>query len=139
MAACPDPERTCQVADGGDGLRRALDTLCADAARAVAEGATILVLSDRDIDEQYAPIPSLLATAAVHHHLIREGTRTRCGIAVETGEPREVMHFALLVGYGAAAVNPYLAFETLVDMIQSHVLKGVAPEEAVAHYVKAGS
>jgi glutamate synthase (ferredoxin) len=125
------------VLDGGDGLRRALDHLCAAASRAVAAGATILVLSDRDVGEHQAPIPSLLATAAVHHHLIREGTRTGCGIAVESGEPREVMHFALLVGYGAAAVNPYLAFETLVDMIQTNVLKNVTPEEAIGHYVKA--
>ncbi len=125
------------VLDGGDGLRQALETLCAAASRAVADGATILVLSDRDVDEQHAPIPSLLATAAVHHHLIREGTRTRCGIAVESGEPREVMHFALLVGYGAGAVNPYLAFETLVDMIRTNVLKNVAPEEALEHYIKA--
>ena len=126
-----------KVLDGGDGLRHALDDLCAAASRAAADGATILILSDRDVDEQHAPIPSLLATAAVHHHLIREGTRTRCGIAVESGEPREVMHFALLVGYGAAAINPYLAFETLVDMIQTNVLKNVTAEEAVEHYIKA--
>ncbi|MGH7785569.1 MAG: glutamate synthase large subunit [Candidatus Binatia bacterium] len=125
------------VLDGGPGLRKALDQLCAAAVRAVADGATILVLSDRDIDEAHAPIPSLLATAAVHHHLIRAGTRTRCGLAVETGEPREVMHFALLVGYGAAAINPYLAYETLVEQIRTNVLKGVDIDEAIEHYVKA--
>ncbi|MGD9763692.1 MAG: glutamate synthase large subunit [Candidatus Binatia bacterium] len=125
------------VAEGGAGLRAALDALCARAAEAVAAGATILVLSDRDIDEQHAPIPSLLAVGAVHHHLIREGTRTRCGIALESGEPREVMHFALLVGYGCAAINPYLAFETLVDMVRAHILKDVEPDEAIKHYIKA--
>ncbi len=125
------------VHEGGRGLRAALDALCAAASRAVASGATILVLSDRGGGEDVAPIPSLLATAAVHHHLIREGSRTRCGLVVESGEPREVMHFALLIGYGAAAVNPYLAYETLVDMIQTDVLKNVAPDEALAHYIKA--
>ncbi len=125
------------VAAGGAGLRAALDELCARAEAAVADGASILVLSDRDIDAQHAPIPSLLAVGAVHHHLIRAGTRTRCGLALESGEPREVMHFALLLGYGCAAINPYLAFETLVDMIRTGVLKGVGEEEAIAHYVKA--
>jgi len=126
-----------RVRDGGAGLRKALDALCAAAARAVVDGAGILVLSDRDIDEEHAPIPSLLAVGAVHHHLIREGLRTRCGLALESGEPREVMHFALLVGYGCAAINPYLAFETLVDMIRSKVLKNVAEDEAIEHFVKA--
>jgi len=125
------------VRDGGAGLREALDAVCAAASQAIADGATILVLSDRDIDETYAPIPSLLAVGAVHHHLIRAGLRTRCGLALESGEPREVMHFALLVGYGCAAVNPYLAFETLAEMIDSNVVRGVAPDEAVEHYVKA--
>ncbi len=125
------------VHTGGEGLRTALDALCAAAAKAVADGATILVLSDRDIDEEQAAIPSLLAVGAVHHHLIREGSRTRCGLVLESGDPREVMHFALLVGYGCAAVNPYLAFETLVDMIRTNILKGVGEEEAVEHYVKA--
>src|SRR5262249_19022959 len=83
---------------GGEGLRAALETLCAAASKAVADGATILVLSDRDVDAARVPIPSLLATAAVHHHLIREGTRMRAGIIVETGEPREVQHFCLLLG-----------------------------------------
>jgi glutamate synthase domain-containing protein 2/glutamate synthase domain-containing protein 1/glutamate synthase domain-containing protein 3 len=125
------------VRQGGEGLRAALDALCAAASQAVAGGATILVLSDRGIDAERAPIPSLLAVAAVHHHLIREGSRTRCGIVLESGDPREVMHFALLIGYGCGAINPYLAFETLVDMIRTNVLKGVGEEEAIAHYVKA--
>ena len=126
-----------RVTDGGEGLRAAVDELCTNASRAVAEGATILVLSDRQLGAHEAPIPSLLATAAVHHHLIREGTRTRCGIAVESGEPREVMHFALLLGYGAGAVNPYLAYETLAAMITDGVLRNVSVDEAIEHYVKA--
>jgi glutamate synthase (NADPH/NADH) large chain/glutamate synthase (ferredoxin) len=97
---------------GEAGLAKAVEELCASAATAVRDGATILLLSDRGVDADNVPIPSLLATAAVNHHLIRSGLRTRCGIVVETGEAREVHHFALLVGYGAAAVNPYLALET---------------------------
>ena len=85
-------------------------TNCAGkATAAIDQGYTIIVLSDRGVNAEWAPIPSLLATAAVHHHLIREGTRTRCGLVVESGEPREVMHLCLLIGYGAGAVNPYLA------------------------------
>jgi len=125
------------VRDGGAGLRKALDALCASASGALAAGKTILVLSDRGLDATQAPIPSLLAVAAVHHHLIREGTRTRCGLGLESGEPREVMHFALLSGYGCAAVNPYVAFETLVEMIRTNVLTGVTVDEAIAHFVKA--
>ena len=126
-----------RVHDGGAGLRAALDELCEAAVAAVEGGAGILVLSDRDVDAEHAPIPSLLAVGAVHHHLIREGLRTRCGLVLESGEPREVMHFALLSGYGCGAINPYLAFETLVDMIRTNVLKGVGEDEAIEHYVKA--
>ena len=104
------------VAEGGAGLEAALTELCDAAVEAVQSGATLLVLSDRGADATRAPIPSLLATAAVHHRLIRESERTRCALVVESGEPREVMHFCLLLGYGAGAVNPYLAFETLDAM-----------------------
>ncbi|MBI3770679.1 MAG: glutamate synthase large subunit [Deltaproteobacteria bacterium] len=128
-----------RVHDGAAGLDKALAVLCWEASAAVANGATILVLSDRGIDDEQAGIPSLLATAAVHHHLIREGTRTRCGIVVESGEPREVMHFALLVGYGAAAVNPYLAIETIADMVATGQLKNFEPTEAVELYLKAAN
>src|SRR6185369_6083906 len=128
-----------RVRDGAAGLDKALAVLCWEASAAVENGATILVLSDRGVDGDHAGIPSLLATAAVHHHLIREGTRTRCGIVVESGEPREVMHFALLVGYGAGAVNPYLAIETIEDMIATGQLKNVEPAEGVDHYLKAGN
>ena len=125
------------VAAGADGLGRALDELCGQASQAIAQGYTILVLSDRGVNADWAPIPSLLATAAVHHHLIREGTRTRCGIVVESGEPREAMHFCLLAGYGAGAINPYLAFATLAGMIQDGRLKDLDEREAVEHFVKA--
>ncbi len=124
-----DPERN---------LYEALRSLCLDASRAIADGASILILSDRQIDEQFAPIPCLIATAAVHHHLIREGCRMRTGIVVESGEPREVAHMALLIGFGAGAVNPYLAFETLTDLHHSGLLPVCAsPEEAIAKYIKA--
>ncbi|MDG2307982.1 MAG: glutamate synthase large subunit [Candidatus Binatia bacterium] len=126
-----------RVADGASALASALDELCAQASAAVAGGATTLVLCDRQVDEANAAIPSLLATAAVHHHLIREGTRTRCGIIVESGEPREVQHFALLSGYGAGAVNPYVALESLSQQIREGVLKDVDPAEAAEHYIKA--
>jgi glutamate synthase domain-containing protein 2/glutamate synthase domain-containing protein 1/glutamate synthase domain-containing protein 3 len=122
---------------GGAGLRAALDVLCRRAAAAVAEGYTILVLSDRGVDAQHVPIPSLLATAAVHHHLIREGTRMQAGLVVESGEPREVQHYCLLLGYGAGAVNPYLAYETLRDMVAEDVIKDVDADAAVKNYRKA--
>src|SRR3989475_4734714 len=122
---------------GGAGLRSARDTLCARASEAVAAGYTILVLSDRGVDEDNVPIPSLLATAAVHHHLIREGTRMQVGILVESGEPREVQHFCLLLGYGAGAVNPYLAYETLRDMVADGILKDVSGDDAIKNYRKA--
>ncbi len=128
-----------RVADGGPGLRSGLDDLSAAASAAIAAGRTILVLSDRGHDAEWAPIPSLLATAAVHHHLIREGTRMRCGLVVESGEPREVMHFCLLLGYGAGAVNPYLAFETVAELVTDRVITGVAADEAIAQYAKAAN
>ncbi len=122
---------------GADGLERALDDLCRAASDAIAAGATLLVLSDRGVDAEQAPIPSLLAVSAVHHHLIREGTRTSCGLVVESGEPREIHHFALLAGYGAGAFNPYLAYETVAQMVEEGVIKDVSAEDAVAHYRKA--
>jgi glutamate synthase (ferredoxin) len=123
--------------DGGAGLERAVEELRARASRAIAEGHNILILSDRGLDRRHAAIPSLLATAAVHHHLVREGTRTRCGLIVETGDAREVHHVSLLIGYGAGAVNPWLAFDTLDDMIRQGLLTGVDASTAVKNYVKA--
>jgi len=104
------------VSEGEKGLERALDALCQKASQAIDEGATILVLSDKGIDAEHVALPSLLATAGVHHHLLREGTRTRAGLAVETGDAREMMHFALLIGYGAGAIYPYLAYETVAKI-----------------------
>ena len=109
-------------ADGEGALQTALDRLQAAAAQAVDDGASILVLSDRGIDQRHAPIPSLLATAAVHHHLIRAGRRTQCDLVLESGEPRETHHFAVLVGYGVGAINPYLAFESLQELREQGVL-----------------
>jgi glutamate synthase domain-containing protein 2/glutamate synthase domain-containing protein 1/glutamate synthase domain-containing protein 3 len=125
------------VSAGEKGLGEALDRLCERAESAVRGGSAVLVLSDRGVSLEQAPIPSLLATAAVHHHLVREGIRTRTTLVVETAEAREVHHFALLVGYGATAVNPYLAFETLEEMAGSGLLGGVGPEEAAKNYIKA--
>jgi glutamate synthase (ferredoxin) len=121
----------------GPGLERAMAQLCQQASEAVAEGYNILILSDRGINAQRAAIPSLLATAGVHHHLVREGTRTRCALVVEAGDAREVHHCALLIGYGAGAVNPYLAFETFDDMIRQGMLPGLTHGKAVSHYIKA--
>jgi glutamate synthase (NADPH/NADH) large chain len=125
------------VAEGGQGMGRALEAIRAKVTQAIAEGAKVIVLSDRHSNEELAPIPSLLLTAAVHHHLIREKTRTQVGLVVEAGDAREVHHMALLIGYGAAAVNPYLAFETIEDMIRSDALPGLTPRQAVRNYIKA--
>jgi glutamate synthase (ferredoxin) len=125
------------VGEGGQGLGRALDDLCRQASEAIARGCTFIILSDRGMDQNYAPIPALLATAGVHHHLVREGTRTRVGLVIETGEAREVHHMALLLGYGAGAINPYLAFETLDDMIRQGMLPGLEHAQAVKNYIKA--
>jgi glutamate synthase (NADPH/NADH) large chain len=124
--------------DAGRNLYDALEELCRTASRAIADGANILILSDRHIDERHAPIPSLLATGAVHHHLIREGLRVRAGLVVESGEPREVGHLALLIGYGAGAVNPYLAFETIARLCRDKLVDGdPTPAQAAAKYIKA--
>ena len=124
--------------DGEKGLERALDQLCRRASLAIKSGYSLLILSDRGIDEDYAPIPSLLALAAVHNHLVRDETRTQVALIVESGEPREVMHFALLIGYGASAVNPYLAIETLEDMaMRGNLPPGLTFEKALANFKKA--
>ncbi len=123
--------------EDGPGLERAMAELCRKASQAVAAGYGILILSDRGVDATHAPIPSLLATAGVHHHLVREGTRTRCGLVIETGDAREVHHVALLLGYGAGAVNPYLAFETLHDLVRQGLIRETTDHQAVMRYVKA--
>ncbi len=126
-----------RVTDGAAGLARAMDELCLRASQAVDEGYAYLILSDRGVDRDWAPIPALLATAGVHHHLIREGKRVKVGLVIETGEPREVHHMALLLGYGGGAINPYLAFETLDDMIGQGMLPTLDHKSAVKNYIKA--
>ncbi len=128
-----------RVAGGGLALKRALDAVRSEVSKAISDGARIIVLSDRNADEVYAPIPSLLLTAAVHHHLIREKQRTKVGLVVECGDAREVHHMALLVGYGAGAINPYLAFESIEDMVREdvHGMGAADPNKAVKNYIKA--
>ncbi|GAB4172891.1 MAG: glutamate synthase large subunit [Terrimicrobiaceae bacterium] len=122
---------------GSKGMAAAIDRLFADADAAIADGASILILSDRGMDARHAAIPALLATGGLHHHLIRSGTRMKVSLVVESGEPREVHHFALLIGYGAAAINPYLAFESLDQMIADGLLPGIDHTAAVKNFVKA--
>ena len=113
-----------RASDNGQGLRRAIDDVRRRASEAIAEGYNLVILSDRGHDEKDAPIPALLAVAAVHHHLVRTGTRTQVGLVLESGEPREAHHFCLLIGYGASAINPYLAFETIDDQVRLGVIPG---------------
>ncbi|HPZ43099.1 MAG TPA: glutamate synthase large subunit [Bacillota bacterium] len=126
-----------KAAAGTRGLEAALDSLFTEADRQIDSGANLLILSDRGVDADNAPIPALLAVSGLHHHLIRQGTRNRVSLLLESGEPRETHHFAVLLGYGASAVNPYLAFETLEDMVRRGIITGVTPREAVENYVKA--
>ena len=125
------------VERGGEGLADALEDLRIRAGEAIGRGARTLVISDRDSDHTRAPIPSLLAVAAVHHHLVRTKERTKVALVVESGDAREVHHIALLIGYGAAAVNPYLAFESIEDLIREGELTGIEPATAVRNYLKA--
>jgi glutamate synthase (ferredoxin) len=126
--------------DGGvaatQNLEGALEKLFAAADEAVASGVNILILSDRGVGAQNAPIPALLAVSGLHHHLIRKGTRGRVGLVLESGEPREVHHFALLIGYGCSAINPYVAFETLDDMIREGLLANLDHKTAIKKYIK---
>jgi glutamate synthase (NADPH) large chain len=127
-----------RASEGEAGLKRALDELCQRASRAVKAGYSLLILSDRGVDKDYAPIPCLLALAAVHNLLVREETRTQVALITESGEPREVMHFALLSGYGASAINPYLALESVEELAwRGELGEGITPEEAVKHFLKA--
>jgi glutamate synthase (NADPH) large chain len=124
------------VKGGGEALRASLRQICAEVSDAIEGGVRIVVLSDRGSDAENAPIPSLLLTSAVHHHLIREKSRTRVGLMIETGDAREVHHIACLIGYGAGAVNPYLAFETVEDMIDRREITGIEPSKGVYNLVK---
>ena len=124
------------IAGGGKSLVARIEGIRKEVSKAIEEGARIIVLSDRDGDAENAPIPSLLLTSAVHHHLIREKTRTKVGLVIESGEVREVHHVALLIGFGAAAVNPYLAMESAEDLVRQGVITGITPEKAVRNLIK---
>jgi glutamate synthase (ferredoxin) len=123
------------ASEGAVGLERALDGLFEAADQAIAEGVNLLILSDRSMDADHCAIPALLATAGLHHHLIRNKTRTRVGLALESGEPREVHHFCLLLGFGVQAINPYVAFESLGDMIREGMIEATDHADAVAGYI----
>jgi glutamate synthase (ferredoxin) len=125
--------------DGVTGLESAIANICEKADLAIADGVSILILSDRGVNVANAPIPALLAVSGLHHHLIRTGTRTRVGLVLESGEPREVHHFALLIGYGCGAINPYLAFETIKDMIDQHLLVNVEFKTACKNFIKSAT
>ncbi|MBD1910926.1 MULTISPECIES: glutamate synthase large subunit [unclassified Leptolyngbya] len=127
------------AADGVQGLEARMEALFAEADGAIADGVNLLILSDRDLSVDRAAIPALIAVAGLHHHLIRQGTRTRVGLILESGEPREVHHFAVLMGYGCCAINPYLAFETIANMIDEKLLLGVEYSTACKNYAKAAT
>jgi len=124
---------------GAAGLEKAMGKICAKADELITQGWNILILSDRGVCADRAAIPALLAVGGLHHHLIRKGTRTQCDLVLESGEPREVHHFCTLIGYGCGAINPYLAFETLDDMIRQGLLVGVDHKKAVYNFIKAAT
>ncbi len=126
-----------EVDGGGASLQARLEAICAQVSALIASGNRFVVISDRDSDADLAPIPSLLVTSAVHHHLVRVKERTKVSLIIEAGDVREVHHVALLIGYGAAAVNPYLAMETVEDLVREGIVTGIAPEKAVRNLVKA--
>ncbi|HEY9764473.1 MAG TPA: glutamate synthase large subunit [Trichocoleus sp.] len=125
--------------EGAAGLESALTKIFAEADRAIESGVSLLILSDRDVDASQAPIPALLAVSGLHHHLIRQGTRTRVGLVLESGEPREVHHFAVLIGYGCGAINPYLAFESIDALIQQGLLVDTDYSTACKNFIKAAT
>jgi len=126
-----------KAADDVEGLEKSLEELFSEASRQIEDGANILILSDRGVNEEFAAIPSLLAVAGLHHYLIRNDKRARVSLVLESGEPRAVHHFSVLLGYGANAINPYLAFETLDDMIQTGMLPAMDHKKAVKNFLKA--
>jgi len=128
---------TYNVANDGKGMQAGLERICQEADKAIEDGITYLILSDRDIDKDNAPIPALLAVSGVHNYLIRQGTRAKVSLVLESGEPREVHHFAVLLGYGVGCVNPYLAFESLSDLIAKNYLPDMEHHKAVANFIKA--
>jgi glutamate synthase (NADPH/NADH) large chain len=128
-----------KIAEGDTGLRRAINNICQAASRAVDDEVAIIILCDRGRDENLAPIPAVLATSAVHHHLIKEHKRTRCGLVIESGEPREVHHFCVLIGFGASAINPYLAYEAIENLVINNYMKDIDVNTALDNYIKAVS
>jgi glutamate synthase (ferredoxin) len=125
-------------AEDGAGMAQALEELYEKVDQIIANNeANIVILSDRGIDKDHAPIPALLAVSGLHHHLIRKATRTHIGLVVESGEPREVHHFAMLIGYGAVAINPYLAYASIEEMIHQGLITGIDYHEAAHQYTKA--
>jgi glutamate synthase (NADPH) large chain len=128
---------TWPVSEGPEGMERAVQRICDEAHDCIAEGANIIILSDRRVTTGRAPVPSLLAVASVHHHLVREGTRLRAGLVLESGEPREIHHMCTLIGYGASAINPYLMLESLHDLHAADMLGDIDFETAESNVVKA--
>ncbi|RFA21282.1 glutamate synthase large subunit [Subtercola boreus] len=126
-----------RVENGQTAMKERIAEMCAEADEAIANGAKFIVLSDRDSNKENAPVPSLLMLSGVHHHLIRRETRMKVGIIVEAGDVREVHHVALLIGYGASAINPYLAMETCENLVRSGMITGITPEKAVKNVIKA--
>jgi glutamate synthase (NADPH/NADH) large chain len=126
-----------KAADGPEGMEKALESLFSATLRHIESGTTVLILSDRGVSREFTAIPALLAVSGLHHHLIRSATRTRVSLVLESGEPREVHHFAVLLGYGITAINPYLAFETIDDMIRQGMLPGIDHKKAVKNFLKA--
>lgn len=126
-----------KVSDGAKSMERSLDRIFREADKAIQDGANIIILSDRGVNEKFAAIPALLASSGLHHHLIRKEIRTNIGIVLESGEPREVHHFCTLIGYGVTAINPYLAYETIKDLAEKGQLDGLSYEEAKKNFIKA--
>ena len=124
---------------GGVGLEQALEDLFKAADAAIARGFNLIIISDRGVDRDHTPIPALLAVSGLHHHLIRKGTRTQIGLILESGEPREVHHFAALISYGVTAMNPYLVFDTIEDLINQDIIKNLDYKQAVKNYIKAAA
>ena len=128
-----------QPGSGGAGLEQAMEDVFKAADAAIARGFNLIILSDRGVDKDHAAIPALLAVAGTHHHLIRQGTRTQVGLLLESGEPREIHHFAAIIGYGATAINPYLVYESIDDLIAQNVLKDIEHKPAVKNFLKAAT
>lgn len=124
---------------GAEGLRQAIKELCQSADRVIAKGHNVLILTDRDVDADNAAIPALLAVSSLHHHLVKQETRTKVSILLESGEPREVHHFALLLGYGVDVINPYLAYESIHHLIDQGMLTGITHEKAIYNFIKAAT